>query len=75
MAHTDLASNKHSAADPRLVTINELVGHGRTPYALTFGQTFNDPNGPWLTLMRDAVFGDGSSLEKDNEAVTASLAD
>ncbi|KOV72892.1 sugar ABC transporter substrate-binding protein [Streptomyces sp. AS58] len=75
VARTDLASNKHSEADPRLVTINELVAHGRTPYALKFGQTFNDPNGPWLALMRDAVFGDGSSVAKDNDAVTASLGD
>ncbi len=75
VARTDLASNKHSKADPRLVAINELVADGRTPYALKFGQTFNDPNGPWLKLMRDAVFGDGSSLDKDNKAVTASLAD
>ncbi|MEW2570349.1 sugar ABC transporter substrate-binding protein [Streptomyces sp. NPDC047070] len=75
VARTDLASNKHSEADPRLVTINQLVADGRTPYALKFGQTFNDPNGPWLTLMRDAVFGDGSKVDKDNEAVSASLAD
>ncbi|MEV6589676.1 ABC transporter substrate-binding protein [Streptomyces acidicola] len=75
VARTDLASNKHSKADPRLVTINQLVAHGRTPYALKFGQTFNDPNGPWLTLMRDAVFGDEGALDKDNDAVSASLAD
>ncbi|WP_329223421.1 sugar ABC transporter substrate-binding protein [Streptomyces sp. NBC_01485] len=75
VARTDLASNKYSAADPRLVMINQLVADGRTPYALKFGQTFNDPNGPWLSLMRDAVFGDGSSVDKDNKAVTASLAD
>ncbi|MEV0220965.1 sugar ABC transporter substrate-binding protein [Streptomyces sp. NPDC050704] len=75
VARTDLASNKHSKADPRLVTINELVAEGRTPYALKFGQTFNDPNGPWLTLMRDAVFGKASSVDKDNDAVSASLAD
>ncbi|MFG3266162.1 ABC transporter substrate-binding protein [Streptomyces bobili] len=75
VARTDLASNKYSKADPRLVTINELVADGRTPYALKFGQTFNDPNGPWLKLMRDAVFGDGSSVDKDNDAVSASLAD
>ena len=75
VARTDLASNKHSNADPRLVTINELVAQGRTPYAMKFGQTFNDPNGPWLTLMRHAAFGDGTSVEKDNDAVTASLAD
>ncbi|MFF7639307.1 extracellular solute-binding protein [Streptomyces canus] len=75
VARTDLASNKYSKADPRLVTINELVADGRTPYALKFGQTFNDPNGPWLKLMRDAVFGDGSSVDKDNDAVSASLSD
>ncbi|WP_405727032.1 sugar ABC transporter substrate-binding protein [Streptomyces sp. NBC_00028] len=75
VARTDLASNKYSAADPRLVTINQLVADGHTPYALKFGQTFNDPNGPWLTLMRDAVFGDGANVRKDNEAVSASLAD
>ncbi|MBA2813578.1 sugar ABC transporter substrate-binding protein [Streptomyces sp. KM273126] len=75
VARTDLASNKHSKADPRLVTINQLVAHGRTPYALKFGQTFNDPNGPWLTLMRDALFGDEGALDKDNDAVSASLAD
>ncbi|WP_405608224.1 ABC transporter substrate-binding protein [Streptomyces sp. NBC_00076] len=75
VARTDLASNKYSKADPRLVTINQLVADGRTPYAMKFGQTFNDPNGPWLALMRDAVFGDGNSVDKDNEAVSASLAD
>ncbi|WP_329250667.1 sugar ABC transporter substrate-binding protein [Streptomyces canus] len=75
VARTDLASNKYSKADPRLVTINQLVAEGRTPYALKFGQTFNDPNGPWLTLMRDAVFGDAAKVEKDNDAVTASLGD
>ncbi|KKD04217.1 ABC transporter substrate-binding protein [Streptomyces sp. WM6386] len=75
VARTDLASNKYSDADPRLVTINELVADGHTPYALKFGQTFNDPNGPWLTMMRNAVFGDGSSVDKDNDEVSASLAD
>ncbi|MFI1028757.1 ABC transporter substrate-binding protein [Streptomyces sp. NPDC020951] len=75
VARTDLAANKYSAEDPRLVAVNQLVADGRTPYALKFGQTFNDPNGPWLSLMRDAVFGDGASVEKDNKAVTASLAD
>ncbi|GHA64845.1 sugar ABC transporter substrate-binding protein [Streptomyces tauricus] len=75
VARTDLASNKYSKADSRLVAINELVADGHTPYALKFGQTFNDPNGPWLTLMRDAVFGDAQKVDKDNDAVSASLAD
>ncbi|GAB2879474.1 ABC transporter substrate-binding protein [Streptomyces mayteni] len=75
VARTDLAANEYSAADPRMVTINELVAEGRTPYSLRFGQTFNDPNGPWLALMRDAAFGDGGSLESDNQAVSDSLSD
>jgi multiple sugar transport system substrate-binding protein len=73
VARTDLASNKYSEQDERLVTINEVAGQGRTPYALTFGQTFNDPQGPWLPLIRNYVFGDGTTLEQDNEAVNASL--
>jgi multiple sugar transport system substrate-binding protein len=70
---TDLASNKYSDQDPRLVTINELVEVGRTPYALGFGETYNDPQGPWIPLVRNYVFGDGDSLEADNEAVTEAL--
>jgi multiple sugar transport system substrate-binding protein len=70
---TDLASNKYSEKDPRLVTINELVEVGRTPQALRFGETINDAQGPWLELVRNYVFGDGDSLEEDNEAITESL--
>jgi len=73
VARTDLAVNEFSEQDERLVTINEVAGVGRTPYALNFGQTFNDPQGPWLPLIRNYVFGDGTSLEQDNEAVTESL--
>jgi multiple sugar transport system substrate-binding protein len=70
---TDLASNQYSEQDPRLVTINEVAAVGRTPYALRFGETFNDPQGPWLPLVRNYVLGDGTSLQEDNEAVNASL--
>jgi multiple sugar transport system substrate-binding protein len=73
VARTDLATNEFSEKDPRLVTINEVAAQGRTPYALNFGQTFNDPQGPWLPLIRNYVFGDGTTLEQDNEAITASL--
>lgn len=73
VARTDLASNQFSDQDERLVTINEVAGAGRTPYALNFGEAFNDPQGPWLPLIRNYVFGDGTTLEQDNEAVTASL--
>jgi multiple sugar transport system substrate-binding protein len=73
VARTDLAANQYSQQDERLVTINEVAGVGRTPYALRFGETFNDPQGPWLPLIRNYVFGDGTSLQQDNEAVNAAL--
>ena len=60
MSRSDLASNKYSDADPRLVTINEVAGKGDTPVSINFQQAFNAPNSPWLTLVRNAVLdGDG----------------
>ncbi|MEU6721412.1 extracellular solute-binding protein [Nonomuraea sp. NPDC046802] len=53
----DLAENKYAADDPRILKLNKLVGQGRTPYAVKFGQTFNDLNGPWLAVARGALFG------------------
>ncbi|WP_214321854.1 ABC transporter substrate-binding protein [Nonomuraea sediminis] len=73
LARTDLAGNKYSAADPRVVLINSLVAKGQTPYALRFGQTYNDPQGPWLRLAREAVFGDPGKLPQLNAEVTKSL--
>ena len=57
VARTDLASNKYSSSDPRVVLINKMVGKGETPYSLKFGETYNDPTGPWLKIARGAVFG------------------
>ncbi|MET9880762.1 sugar ABC transporter substrate-binding protein [Actinacidiphila glaucinigra] len=75
VARTDLAENKYAKEDPRQVMINTLVAKGKTPFSQKFGQTFNDPNGPWLALMRDAVFGDPSKVDADNKAITESLKD
>ena len=32
---------------------------GKTPYSVYFNQLFNDPNGPWLAMIQEAVFGKG----------------
>jgi len=74
VSRTDLASNQYTAKDPRLVTFNTIAGKGQTPFAINFGQTYNDPQGPWLVLLRDAVFGDASKIDADNDAINASLA-
>ncbi|GAA0831266.1 ABC transporter substrate-binding protein [Streptosporangium amethystogenes subsp. fukuiense] len=72
-ARTDLADNKYSAQDPRVVLMNSMVAKGQTPYALRFGQTFNDPQGPWLRLAREAVFGDAGKVAQLNAEITKSL--
>jgi multiple sugar transport system substrate-binding protein len=69
----DLANNQYSKADPRVVTINQVAGKGETPVALNFQQAFNAPNSPWLSLVRHAVLGDGSSLDGDNKQITSVL--
>jgi multiple sugar transport system substrate-binding protein len=74
---SDLADNKYAKADPRLVTFNQLASQGQTPISVNFGRTFNDPSGPWTSMVTDAVFGSGDpadSLQKHNQAVTDSLA-
>ena len=73
VSRADLANNEYSEKDPRLVTINEVAGAGGTPVARNFQQAFNAPNSPWLTLVRNAVLGDGASVDADNEEITAVL--
>ena len=55
------------------VTINEVAANGDTPVAINFQQAFNAPSSPWLTLVRDAVLGDGTSVDADNDEITAVL--
>jgi multiple sugar transport system substrate-binding protein len=75
IARTDLAENKYSSADPRVVTSLKVLAQGKTPYALNFNQTFNDPQGPWLATLRGALFGPDldQALAEGNAKVTASL--
>ena len=73
VSRSDLANNEYAAKDPRLVTINEVAGKGDTPISLNFQEAFNAPNSPWLTLVRNAVLGDGKSVDKDNSEITSVL--
>jgi multiple sugar transport system substrate-binding protein len=73
LTRTDLADNKYSSADPRLVLFNQIAAKGKTPLSKNFGATFNDPQGPWVALMQDVVFGDESRLDADNDAMNQSL--
>ena len=72
---TDLAANKYSSADPRIVAINNLVAKGRTPYAKNFNATYNDPQSPWIATFRGALFGPDPKKALDDGAtkLTSSL--
>lgn len=74
-SRTDLADNKYAAEDPRIVTINKVLASptSKTPVAKNFQQAFNAPDSPWLQLTRDAVFGDGKSIDKHGKEITAIL--
>ena len=54
---TDLSGNKYTAADPRTKLIADGLKNGVTPFALPFGDLFNNPNGPWLATVRAAIYG------------------
>lgn len=72
---TDLAANKYASADPRIVEINSLMAKGRTPYAKNFNATYNDPQSPWVTAFRGALFGPDprKSLDDGAAALTTAL--
>ncbi len=75
VARTDLASNQYAAKDPRVATINEVAAapRSKTPVAVNFQQAFNAPGSPWVTMLRNQVYGAPSTLEADNQAVTQVL--
>ncbi|WP_436763596.1 ABC transporter substrate-binding protein [Streptosporangium sp. V21-05] len=70
VARTDL-----TATDPRVQAMNEIMATGRTPYALKFNESYNDPQSPWLKTLRDALFGTdpAGALKEGATAITASL--
>ncbi|MDR0283590.1 MAG: sugar ABC transporter substrate-binding protein [Propionibacteriaceae bacterium] len=73
VSRSDLANNKYAAADPRLVTINEVAGKGDTPYSVNFQQAYNAVGSPWVTMIRNAVLNNTNTVDADNEEITAIL--
>ncbi len=56
---SDFADNKYFREDPRFIVAAKAMQAGKTPYSVYFNQLFNDPNGPWLAMIQEAVFGKG----------------
>ena len=72
---TDLADNENTASDPRIQQIVEGVENGHTPFSVITGELFNDPNGPWIAMVRGAVFGDDpdAAITQGQQAIQAAL--
>ncbi|SCX43276.1 multiple sugar transport system substrate-binding protein [Klenkia marina] len=70
-ARSDFLDNQY-ATDPRVQLINQVSAapDSQTPIALNFQQAFNAVGSPWSTLFRNQVFGDASTLDEDNQAIT-----
>lgn len=73
----DLTDNEYTSSDPRTKLIADGVANGYTPFALPFGDLFNNPNGPWVEMMRDAIFGDDAeaAIVNGQEKIQAGLDD
>jgi multiple sugar transport system substrate-binding protein len=56
-SRTDLTGNQYTASDPRTKFIADGLKNGVTPFALPFGDLFNNPNGPWVETIRGAIYG------------------
>jgi len=54
---TDLVENKYFEANPAMLTVANEMAVGRTPYSVKANELFNDYNGPWETMLQEAIFG------------------
>ena len=73
VSRADFATNEYSSADPRVITINEVAANGGTPVSIHFQEAFNSPTSPWLIMMRNAVLGDGETIDTDDAEISAVL--
>ena len=63
-------ANGYENADERVKTFNATIEYGHTPKAIYFNEAFNAAGSPWQILIQDAVWGDESKIDEDNQAIT-----
>lgn len=73
-SRVDLAGNKYSAKDPRVVSTIEGLATGYTPSSTAYGDLFNNVNGPWMKAVRDGTLkGDSSALGTAQKTIQQGL--
>lgn len=73
-SRVDLADNKYTGQDPRLVQTVKGLATGYTPSSTQYGALINDGTGPWLKAIRDYVFnGKKDSLATAQKSIQAGL--
>lgn len=72
-SNISVLENGYTNADARTLVANATIKDGRTPAAINYNEAFNASGSPWQTLFQNAVFGDGSTLSADNDAITTIL--
>lgn len=69
VSRTDLVDNELSKADPRVLVANQSLAVGRVPVSKYYQQLIQDPNGPFLLMLQQAIFN-GDATKAANEAQT-----
>jgi multiple sugar transport system substrate-binding protein len=73
-SRVDLANNEYSKASPQMVAAIKGEATGYTPSATGYGNAINNPNGPWLTMVRNYIFdGDTNATTEGEKAIQAAL--
>lgn len=67
-------ANGYENADERVRTFNATIETGHTPKSINFNEAFNAAGSPFQILVQDAVWGDESKIDADNQAITDVLA-
>ncbi|KAB0677352.1 ABC transporter substrate-binding protein [Aureimonas leprariae] len=59
----DLAKEALKGLDARYLVAADAMAKGRTPYTPVFNDLINSANGPWITMLNQAFFGDAAAID------------
>jgi multiple sugar transport system substrate-binding protein len=59
----DIAKDALKTLDPRYLVAAEAMANGKTPYSTVFNDLINSANGPWVSMINQAFFGDQAEID------------